>query len=108
MPDPDYYPSWVTKASLLCIAKRYEEAKRVLKEAKRMALLSLEGRRDKRGYRLYPDYGFYGDTSDNLKEIRQRLSWLRRREYNHALLYRPYDFDLQVPPYRLGAARGPE
>jgi hypothetical protein len=52
----------------------------------------------------YNDYGMYGDQEENLKEINRRIRWLMAGDLNHALLYRPYDFDLQVPPYKLGRA----
>lgn len=45
--------------------------------------------------------GFRGDPKINLLEIRQRIRWLKRREYGHWLLYRPHDWDLQIPPYTL-------
>ncbi len=50
------------------------------------------------------DPPFAGDDRINLKEIRQRIRCLRDSDLDHALLYRPYDFDLQVPPYRLVTA----
>ncbi len=53
----------------------------------------------------YYDSGFFGETSENLKQIRQRIRWVQRDDLNHPLLYRPYDWDLQVPPYRLGKAK---
>jgi hypothetical protein len=52
----------------------------------------------------YHEFGFYGDATENLKQIRQRMAWVRKGDLNHMLLYRPYDWDLQVPPYRLGKA----
>lgn len=50
------------------------------------------------------DWDWNGHPVENLKEIRQRIRWITHRDYNHMLLYRPYDWDLQVPPYGLGKA----
>jgi hypothetical protein len=52
----------------------------------------------------YADYGYYGKPKENLKEIRQRIQWIEKGELNHVLLYRPYDFDYELPPYKLGNA----
>jgi hypothetical protein len=97
------YPHWMVRAAALDVQGRFREAAEAWKVAEgicRSKLLS-----DRRGNPWPYGYtGFFGDDYENLKEIRKRLRWLRRRDYNHWLLYRPYDFDLQVPPFRLGHA----
>lgn len=103
-----YYPINLGQAAVAAINRDWVGARRFLRLAEHNCLRSIaenrhnittshyEGR--------YPDYGWFGDTDANLKEIRQRLRWIAHHDYAHPLLYRPYDFDLQVPPFRLGNA----
>lgn len=100
------YHAWMRYAALLTIQRRRPEAIAAWQEAARCAegavrdqAKGLVGERTR-----YPDYGMYGQARENLREIRQRIAWLRRGDWNHWLLYRPYDWGLQVPPRRLGKA----
>ncbi len=110
--DAGRYSWWASYAATCGILGKWPEAKsgweRALvccrgclrEEAKNIGNWD-EGRR-------YRDWGFVGDSVENLKEIRQRLRWIARKEYDHPLLYRPLDFDYQVSPYRLGKAELPD
>jgi hypothetical protein len=85
--------------------RKPQAALRLLEAARRSCRIALNPTLAPRGkWDDYRDYGMYGDTYENLKEIEQRIRWVKAGDYDHALLYRPYDFDLQVPPYRLGVA----
>ena len=99
-----YYPMWMNRAAIYDIHRQFRKALSVWKRAERSCIKTLHT-----GNGVYGDYrdvGFYGEAMVNLREIRKRIAWLKKREYNHPLLYRPYDFELQVPPYRLGSAKG--
>jgi tetratricopeptide (TPR) repeat protein len=94
---------WMTRAAELDIHSRFQEAKIAWEKALRSCRAVI--RRRSRGLEVpYRDSGVYGDSRENLKEIIQRLGWLARHDYNHALLYRPIDRGFQVPPYKLGNA----
>ena len=98
---PFSYVGFSRQAAVDGIQGRYELA---LGEWKRAANLCKRALSAAHGSRYY-DSGYDGTTAENLKDIRKRIRWLERGEYNHWLLYRPYDFDLQVPPYKLGNAK---
>ncbi len=101
-----YYPVNLGQAAVAAINRDWVAARRFLRLAERNCLRCIAGyRRDKTSAsfdRPYPDYGWFGDADANLREIRQRLRWIAHHDYAHPLLYRPYDFDLQVSPFRLG------
>lgn len=100
-----YYPMWMNRAAIYDIHRQWNKALYMWKRAERSCLKTIRtdnGRYDE----PYHDVGFYGQVQINLREIRRRIRWLTRHQYNHPLLYRPYDFDVQVPPYRFGPARG--
>ena len=99
---PTVYPAWLKLAATELIHGHRREALVALRRAERTCRVTV------RFGAKRPDYytaGFHGDDRVNLREIRQRIRWLQKGDYDHALLYRPYDWDLQVPPYRLGPAR---
>lgn len=100
------YPSWANYAAALTVQRRKETAIAAWREAERCAAGALRAQTKKipRERWRYQDYGMYGDTRENLREVRQRIAWLRRGDWNHWLLYRPYDWGLQVWPSRLGRA----
>ncbi|MGV3618543.1 MAG: hypothetical protein ACO1SV_24745 [Fimbriimonas sp.] len=103
------YTEWMWCAAVLTIQRKRGAALRAWQEAERCARGSLREQAAGR-YReesKFPDYGMYGDTRENLGQIRQRITWLRHGDWNHRLLYRPYDAGLQVPPYQLGKAMVP-
>ncbi len=101
--DRTYYPYWLRNASIFAIRGQTAQCLQALKTAERLCRWSIRDARmgvDS----VYYGGGFYGNDTDNLREIRQRIRWLRQGDLNHILLYRPYDWDLCVPPYRLGHA----
>lgn len=104
------YHAWMRYASQLTIQRRRSAAIEAWREAERCARASVRERATGTpGYlAFHPDYGMFGETRVNLREIRQRIAWLRRNDWGHWLLYRPYDWGLQVPPYRLGNSMPPE
>ncbi len=110
--DRDRYVEWCRYASTCGIAGDWKRARWGWQRAERCCRGSVRedavGVRVGSGRRRYLDLGFAGDSKENLKEIRQRLRWIARKEYNHPLLYRPLDFDYQVSPYRLGKAELPD
>jgi hypothetical protein len=96
----DDYAYAMIGASELTIQRRYAEAIIAWRQAERACRMSIWYGAET--YSHFWDAGYFGGKEENLKEIRRRIWWLRKGELNHPLLYRPYDFDLQVPPYRLG------
>ncbi len=100
-----YYPFWMTRAAILSIQSKPIGAFAAWKRAEKACLKTLKYGHN--GNYSYHDSGFCGEPRINLHEIRQRIQWLRRHDLNHPLLYRPYDFDVEAPPYRLGPAHGP-
>ncbi len=98
----DSYVQHMTDAAELTIQGRIKEALNAWKRAERTCQMSIWYGQE--SFSRFWDAGFYGGTRDNLREIRRRIRWLQKGQLNHPLLYRPYDFDLQVPPYRLGSA----
>lgn len=94
------YGFWMWNAARLTVLRRSGPALAAWRQAERCALASFrEGRRGIPGYeRRYRDYGFQGDAETNLREIRQRIAWLRREDWDHDSLYRPYNLDLQAAP----------
>jgi hypothetical protein len=103
-----FYAYWMQYAAALTIRRNRPAALAAWREAERCAAASLrmQGKGIPSDRLRYPDYGVYGDTAANLSEIRRRIRWLRRADLHHPLLYRPYDWGLQVPPYQLGNATG--
>ncbi len=98
----DYYPGWLKYAAWLMIHGRRLAATVAYREAERRCAYFERHGQTMGGWNSDPEY--IGTRRVVLKEIRQRLRWLQRGDYSHALLYRPYDFDIQVPPYKLGTA----
>lgn len=94
----DTLGDWLTWAALVTKRQDREESIRAWKEAERYAILAQRGEFDGEEER-------FGKSAVVLRQIRHRLAWLRRDDWNHALLYRPYDWDVQVPPFKLGAAQ---
>lgn len=95
--DRRHYWPWMTYAARLDIEGRFTEAKQAWRRAAALCRRVIEGDDF--------DIGYFGSAKDNLRDIQRRLRWLAKGEYGHWLLYRAYDFDLQLPPYRLGNAR---
>lgn len=98
---------WMDYAVALTIHRRKGEAIAAWREAERCCRRAIRDQAggipsDKSPY--YASW-HYGDFDENLRQIRMRIGWLLRGEMGHALLYRPVDFDLQTPPYRLGNPR---
>lgn len=91
------YTAWMRHAAQLTIQRRRAAAIAAWEEAARCANEAVSGRTT-----AYPAPSNFGDVRVNLRQIRQRVTWLRQRDWNHWLLYRPYDWGLQVSPYRLG------
>ncbi len=91
------YEEWMDDAALATI-----------RESRSRAIDAWE--RAARSYRAYVRAGanapyqvfFYGDAENNYQQILLRIKWLRHGELHHLLLYRPYDFEIQAWPYRLG------
>lgn len=102
IPDKQNYIGRAHQAVLLTIQGRYGEAIRMWRIADRLC-------RKAHALSVDPDTPnwinpHYGDPDVYDRQIRQRIRWLGQRDLNHALLYRPYDRDLQTWPYRLGRA----
>lgn len=95
-----YYPTWMNVGALSGIHWRWKDALKAWKRAEKYCRLCVRDAGE-----AYRDFGFYGDPYENLKEIRRRIRWIRSGDLNHMLLYRPCDFDLEVPPYELGKSR---
>lgn len=89
---------WLTWAALVTKQRDRNQSIRAWKMAERYALLAQRGEYDGEEER-------FGKSHEVLRQIRRRIQWIRRDEWNHALLYRPYDWDVQVPPFKLGAAQ---
>ncbi len=99
--DRSDYSLWLELAAKQCIWKRWSAANKSLREAERNCRLSLlEQARgvDRFSPGGHHEFGYYGDTATNLRLIRQRLRWLASGDYNHRLLYRPFDGDFQDRP----------
>jgi tetratricopeptide (TPR) repeat protein len=101
-----YYPLWLRRAALYAIRGEFRRSEAACKRALTACRKTLHYQSIGSSSR-YHDVGFYGKASVNLREIEQRIRWLKRGDHNHLLLYRPYDFGLQIPPYRLGNAHIP-
>lgn len=97
----NYYPAWLRRASILMIQGETTSALRCLIHARLLCKKAVFYSKRK-VLTSYRTYWFDGDDRLALNEINQRIGWLRQHDYNHALLYRPYDDDLQIAPYRLG------
>lgn len=89
------YAQWMRYAAALTIRGRHKEALAAWENAEVNCVRSLQDPN------WYSHADWYGSDRRNLAEIRQRLAWLRRGDWGHALLYRPYDWDFQVPPFNL-------
>ncbi len=92
------YCNWLEQAAMQCIWKRWNSAAMSLRQAERVCRLALSERARGVDSGGHHDFGHFGDTATNLKLIRQRLRWLAHRDYNHRLLYRPFDGDFQDRP----------
>lgn len=97
------YGAWMRYAATLTVQRRRKAAAEAWREAERCAHGAI--REESAGRYFAPE--MYGDVRENLREIRRRLAWIRRNEWGHWLLYRPYGWGLQVPPYRLGKVDPP-
>lgn len=97
------YPTWLVYGATLALKGKYKSALWAYRKAESRCLSAVRFAQHV-STSVYYTAGFYGDDRINLQEIRQRIRWLRRSELDHALLYRPYDWDLQVSPYKLGHA----
>ncbi len=99
--------SWCELASAYGNAGRWTEARVAWERAAiccRRAMAEKAKARDVNDPRWSaPDWGLLGRAAGVLKEVEQRLRWIKRGDYNHPLLYRPQDCDFQVAPYRLRA-----
>jgi hypothetical protein len=97
-----YYPLWMQRAAKLDVLGDFDKGLATWCRAK----VACENyiRYGALPNSEYRDFGYYGDSRVNLGEIRERIRWIVEGDHGHKLLYRPYDFDLQVPPYRLGRA----
>ncbi len=99
------YTNWLDVSARAACQGRWKDCKVLLQRAERVCKICIQEQvkgRDPYEKGAHPDYQFHGDTTANLREIRRRLRWLASKDYDHALLYRPLDFDLQIPPYKLG------
>lgn len=96
------YGGWAHYAAALTIRGRRQEAIRAWRRAAWILVGHLK--EPENYYGRYFFFDGYGSAKVSLAQARQRIRWLERRDGRHALLYRPYDFNLQVPPYRLGNA----
>lgn len=103
-PDADHEYWLSMKAGALdAIYGDYQKSLRDWKRAERTCIKTIKAG----GRGAYQDSGFFGDDLNlTLAEIRRRITWLKRKDYSHALLYRPYDFALQVKPFKLGPGHG--
>lgn len=97
------YASWMNYAATLTVQGHRKAAAEAWQAAERCARGAV--REGPAGRYDAPE--MQGDVRQNLREIRQRLAWIRRNEWGHWLLYRPYGWGLQVPPYRLGRVDRP-
>ena len=84
-----------------CIAGRWKEALNFCRQALPLC------QKEARGFEPNPSgwNGWRGSPIEAAKQIRLRIRWLELGDHNHALLYRPHDFDYQVPPYKLGRSK---
>jgi hypothetical protein len=85
------YPEYVWLATVLDIHRHFGGALPVWREAERRCRRAVTAGTPP----------FVGDPKINLLEIRQRIRWISHHDYNHWLLYRPYDWNLQIPPWTL-------
>jgi hypothetical protein len=96
--EPTLYTWWMWDAAVLTIHRRRREALAAWRTAERLCRNALSEVR--RGVpaeeRRYPGWEYYGDEASHLRDIRQRIAWLKKGDWDHWLLYRPYRFDLQV------------
>ena len=86
------YPDYEFLAATLDVHRQFGRALAAWKRAESLC---------RRAIRNGLTEGHMGKAPINLLEIRQRIRWLRHREYGHLLLYRPYDWNLQIPPRNL-------
>ncbi|HWD42085.1 MAG TPA: hypothetical protein VG944_24825 [Fimbriimonas sp.] len=95
------FPSWSIRASLLGIRGRFREALQAWRRAEGACKLAVSFCECYSGLERY-SAPYSGDLHENLREVQQRIKWLKEGDQRHYLLCRPYDWDLQVRPYRLG------
>ena len=103
--EPDYYPATLRLAAIEANRGHFVKAAKFLRLARDQCKKAIAYERGNLKYERFRSYAFNGLSSEeSLKQINRRLRWIHAGDYNHWLLYRPYDLDLQVPPYRLGNA----